>query len=113
MWTIIYTLLLHYIAALPTSEALEKKPHLLMLVKELEVLSQQWRDMGDYLELSEDSLVQVERQCGPTPSRCMKGMLKVWLSRETPPPTWRAILEVVEFLDSDLALKLKQKALIS
>ncbi len=98
-------------AAPPRPAPLETKPRLLVLCRELQVLSQQWREVGEFLEVAEEELEKVESQSGPTPSKCMKDMLRAWLKREDPPPTWKAILEVVDFMEPELALKLKQKAL--
>ncbi len=97
-------------AAPPRPDPLETKPRLLVLCRELQVLSQRWREVGDYLELAEEELENAQSS-GSTPSDCLKSMLKVWLRRVDPPPTWKAILEVVEFLNPELALKLKQIAL--
>ncbi len=64
--------------------------------------------MGEYLELSDEELDRVE---GSTAFMCMRSMLRVWLNRKEPPPTWEAVLEVVDYLDPQLASKLKQKVL--
>lgn len=92
--------------------SLETKPRLLVLFKELQELSLQWREMGEFLELTDEELDRVESESGPAPSKCMKSMLRVWLSREEPPPTWQEILEVVEVMDSELASKLCQWAFL-
>ncbi len=97
-------------AAPPRPAPLETKPRLLVLCRELQVLSQRWREVGDYLELAEEELENAQSS-GSTPSDCLKNMLKVWLRRVDPPPMWKAIVEVVEFMEPELALKLKQKAL--
>ena len=75
------------------------------------MLNQRWRKIGKLLEISEDELKRVESQPSPTPADCMMDMLSVWLSRAAPPPTWKAILEVVEFMEPELAKTLKQKDL--
>ena len=95
----------------PSPDRLETKPRLLVLCRELEVLSQHWREIGEFLELAKEELDKVESQHSSTPSRCMRGMFMAWLSREHPRPTWKVILEVVEYLNPQLALKLKHNAL--
>ena len=100
-------------AASPSPAPLETKPRLLVLCRELDMLSQQWREVGEFLELPEEELDRVASQCtGSTPSRCMKTMFRAWLGREEPPPTWKAILEVVDFLNPELARELKRKNLM-
>ena len=89
----------------------ETRPRLLVLCKELQAISEQWRDIGLYLDLEEGELRKVECTHGSTPFKCMKEMLTVWLARKKPPPTWAAIIDVLEFLEHEkLALTLKQKA---
>ena len=86
---------------------LEAKPRLVVLCEELEGLSQRWREIGDYLELTDEELDRVESQCGSNPSECMRIMLKAWLKKGEPPPTWKFVLKVVNRMDPDLALKLR------
>ena len=69
----------------------------------------QWLKIGAFLDLSQEELDRVVSKCGPT--QCMMSMFQVWLSRKEPPPTWRAILEVVDFMDPQLANQLRQKIL--
>ena len=41
---------------------------------------------------------------------CLREMLRIWLSRVDPPPSWSAIAEAVEFLgDENLATHLRSK----
>ena len=96
--------------ATPT-ECLQTRPRLLVLCKELQAISEQWRDIGLYLDLEEGELRKVESTYGSTPFKCMKEMLTMWLARKQPPPTWSAIIDVLDFLEHEnLALTLKQKA---
>ena len=92
------------------SHLLDMRPHPLVLCKELQCINKEWREVGFFLNLEEKKLEEVEKY-GTTPQLCMKEMLKVWLARKQPPPTWAAIIEVLEFLEyKELALTLRQKA---
>ena len=93
-------------------DPLLQRPHPLVLCREMGVLCEQWRDVGLYLDLAESTLDEIQSRPDSTPSACMTTMLKKWLTRESPAPTWKGIIEVVEFLEhQDLATKLKEKAL--
>ena len=93
-------------------DPLLKRPHPLVLSREMGVLCEQWRDVGLYLDLAESTLDEIQSRPDSTPSACMTTMLKKWLTRESPTPTWKGIIEVVDFLEhQDLATKLKEKAL--
>ncbi len=83
----------------------ETKPRLVVLQRGL---SQRWREMGEYLELTESRLDEIESRHGSDPLTSMRKMFKAWLSREEPPPTWKDVFEVVDEMDKDLAVKLKQ-----
>ena len=86
------------------------RPHPLVLCKELWSISEEWKEVGLFLNLEEKKLKEVEKH-GTTSQSCMKEMLKVWLAREQPPPTWVAIIEVLDFLEhEELALTLRRKA---
>ena len=93
------------------TDCLQARPQLLVLCKELRAISEQWKEIGLFLELEDDELGKVEFTHGSTPFKCMKEMLMMWLARKQPPPTWAAIIEVLEFLEHEkLAHTLKQKA---
>ena len=92
-------------------DPLLQRPHPLVLSREMGVLCEQWRDVGLYLDLAESTLDEIQSRPDSTPSACMTAMLKKWLTKESPVPTWKDIIEVVEFLEhQDLATKLKEKA---
>ena len=93
------------------SATITKAPCLSLLCKELKPMSKQWRDIGDLLDLTEEDLDKVESQYGSSHAMCMKKMFQVWLRRGEPPPTWDAIFNALNYMDSDLAPKIKQKYL--
>ena len=95
-----------------STSTLKTELNIRVLYKELKGLSQQWRDLGTLLDLTDEELDKVESQCSSDPLKCTLSILKVWLSKEGPPPTWELILDAVDCLDQNLADNLKQRYLM-
>ena len=69
-----------------------------------------WEDIGIYLGLQIATLNTIAAEHPSNPRKCLIEMLKVWLERVDPSPTWSAIIEAVEFLgEEQLGRELKKK----
>ncbi len=61
-------------------------------------VAHKWKTLGVYLELSPSTLDTIARDRQQSSQDCLVEMLTTWLQRVDPAPTWRAIVEAVEFL---------------
>ena len=68
------------------------------LVKELySTVSDKWEDIGILLGIEPGRLNAI-KTAENLPQSCLREMLKIWLNRVSPPPSWAAIAEAVELL---------------
>ena len=85
-------------------------PTLRDLMKELYTkAADKWEDVGILLGIKPGSLnaIKIEEK---VPMSCLREMLKIWLNRVSPPPSWAAIAEAVDMLgDHNLADSLRAK----
>ena len=83
------------------------KEHLPKAFKLLLPLASEWENIGLCLGLCdfEDSI----KAKAKTPPSCLREMLKLWLNRVDPPPTWKELAEAVEPFDGDIATKIKKQ----
>ena len=81
------------------------KPELKDLLKELYTkASDMWEDIGILLGIKDGQLKQIRTDNASDSRSCLREMLRTWLSRVDPPPSWSAIAEAVEFVgDENLA----------
>ena len=84
------------------------KPELKDLLKELYTkVADKWEDIGILLGIKDGQLKAINAKDSTS---CLREMLRIWLSRVDPPPSWSAIAEAVEFLgDENLATYLRSK----
>ena len=87
------------------------KPELKDLLKELYAkVSDKWEDIGILLGIEPGRLDAIKTAENHTAQSCLREMLKIWLKRVSPPPSWAAITEAVELLgDQSLADHLRTK----
>ena len=87
------------------------KPELKDLIKELYTrASDKWEDIGILLGIEPGRLDAIKSAENHTAQSCLREMLKIWLKRVSPHPSWTAIAEVVELLgDQSLADHLRTK----
>ena len=80
------------------------KEHLPKAFKLLLPVASEWENIGLCLGLCdfEDSV----KATAKTPASCLREMLKLWLNRVDPPPTWKELAEAVEPFDGDIAAKI-------
>ena len=73
-------------------------------------MADKWEMMGHYLEIPSGQLGSITEKYQHDPHRCLVEMLKIWLERVHPAPTWTAIIEAVEFLgEGQLGKELREK----
>ena len=87
------------------------KPDLSDLIKELyTTVSDKWETIGLLLGIESSRLDIIKAEENHVPQSCLREMLKIWLRRVSPPPTWAAVADAVESLgDQELAIRLRRK----
>ena len=87
------------------------KPELKDLIKELYTrASDKWEDIGILLGIDPGRLDAIKSAENNTPQSCLREMLKIWVTRVSPPPSWAAIAEAIEQIgDQQLAVELRTK----
>ena len=55
----------------------------------------EWYNIGLALEIPPDELDEVKKTCQDKPNECFTELLKRWLKRGTPQPTWSAIVKAL------------------
>ena len=87
------------------------KPELSDLMRELcTTAADKWENIGILLRI-DDGQLKVIKSNNPSDSiACLREMLRIWLSRVDPRPSWSAIAEAVKLLgDESLADNLRSK----
>ena len=86
------------------------KPELKDLIKELLTkASDKWENIGILLGI-EPGVLDAIKVAENQPQNCLREMLKTWLKRVSPPPSWAAIAEAIDLLgDQSLADHLRIK----
>ena len=86
------------------------KPTLQNLLKELCSTASEWENIGILLGINSSTLDTIKATENSRSQSCLREMLKIWIKRVDPPPSWSAIAEAVEFVgDEDLASQLRTK----
>ena len=86
------------------------KPKIKDLMKELKVAASDWEDVGIELELEDSYLKQIKSDNSGDCKVCLREMLRMWLSRVDPPPSWSAIVEALDNLGhEDIAHHIRTK----
>ena len=89
---------------------IDDKPRLKDLLRELRVAASVWEDIGILLGIDDGQLKQIESDNASDIKACLREMLRVWLSRVDPPPSWSAIVEALKLLgEESLAAQLTGK----
>ena len=74
------------------------KPTLQDLLMELYSTASEWENIGVLLGIDPNKLDTIKETENSKSESCLREMLKVWLKRVDPPPSWSAIAKAVEFL---------------
>ena len=84
------------------------RPNLQELVKELRFVSSAWESIGVELDIEDSNLRQIESDYSDDSRACLREMLRMWLNRVDPPPSWSAIVEALDNLGyGDLSQRIK------
>ena len=82
-----------------------EKPQLAKAFKMLIPIAKVWQNIGILLELRDQDLKSIDAD-GDSDINHLREMLRVWLGRVDPPPSWRALAEAVEPFDTQVAAKM-------
>ena len=83
-------------------------PTLKELQKELRSKAAEWEDIGIQLSVNDGQLKQLKSDNHGNSRACLREMLRVWLSRVRPAPSWSAIAEAIDVVgDEQLAEHLR------
>ena len=86
------------------------KPKLKDLLKELNSAASDWENIGIQLDVEDSDLKQVKADNSGDSKACLREMLRMWLSRVDPPPSWSAIVEALDNLGhQDIAQRISTK----
>ena len=77
-------------------------------MQELTPLARDWEDIGVYLGIDDGTLSTIKGEEQQMRGR-LREMLRAWLRRTDPPPTWTDMVEAVAFIDQSLAESLGSK----
>ena len=94
----------------PNYTATSDNPELKVLLRELRRVANEWEDIGIELDIEEGQLRQINTDKGGECKSCLREMLRVWLSRVAPPPSWSAIADALDTLGhEDIATHLRSQ----
>ena len=101
-------------SSIPSAE-LMKSPSLKDLLRELySHVADKWDSIGNLLDIEPKLLGEIKADYGTNAGPCLCEVLKIWLKRTSPPPSWSAIIDTIEHLgESTLATKLRIKYLVT
>ena len=88
------------------------KPDLRDILKELytTTAADKWEDIGIMLGIKPSELDTIKSAENRIPQSCLREMLKLYLQKDSPPPSWAAIVEALEFVGEEtLAAQIKSK----
>ena len=88
------------------------KPELREILKELysTKAADKWEDIGTMLGIKTSDLDAIKSAGNQTPQSCLRKMLKLYLQKDSPSPSWAAIVEALEFVgEESLAAQVKAK----
>ena len=71
-------------------------------------IAHDWRNIGRNLKLTNHWLKEIYLDSNRTANDCLLSMLKIWLKRAIPPPTWEELAKAVENTDQTIARKIRR-----
>jgi hypothetical protein len=84
----------------------QTKPKLSTCLKFLLPEARHWHNIGSLLEVSEQTLEQIEADCPFDCQQCIREMIKSWLKQVDPPPSWKDLAEAVRIINPNLGKKI-------
>ena len=84
-------------------------PELKALLTELRgKVANEWEDVGIHLNIEDGQLKQIKMDNAGDSKACLREMLRVWLSRVAPPPSWSVMADALDTLGhQDIATHLR------
>ena len=76
---------------------------------ELLPLSSDWQSIGTLLDFEEGKLDQIFVKHNYNANNSLKALLKEWLDRPQPPPTWKSLIKTIQPLNNEIAKLLAKK----
>ena len=73
-------------------------PELTVLLRELLKAANEWEYIGILLHIEQRQLMQIKLDNAGDSAACLREMLKVWLSRVAPHPSWSAMADALDIL---------------
>ena len=73
-------------------------------------VSNEWEDIGILLDVDDGLLRQIKTDNAGDSRACLREMLRAWLKRSNPPPTWSELKEALESQgNDDIASQIRAK----
>ena len=73
-------------------------------------VSNDWEYIGIQLDIDDGQLKQIKLDNPGDSKACLREMLRIWLKRVNPPPSWSEMVEALEIQGSeDIASQVKTK----
>ena len=94
----IYRLDCNYQSLLVTDSPI---PKLRDLLKELYKVAAKWHNLGIMLEIDDGELSKVKSDNAGNSDDCLREMLKIWLKKVDPKPSWSSMAEALEVLGEE------------
>ena len=84
-------------------------PTIKTLLNELRIkVADEWEDIGIQLDIEEGQLKQIKSDNVGVSKACLRDMLRVWLGRVVPSPSWSAMADALDALGhQDIASHLR------
>ena len=93
-----------------SAEPGQSVPSLKDLLKELYPIATHWEDLGIFLDIDADLLSEIKSENDFECTACLRELLKIWLKKGSPPPSWAAIADAFDMLQESMrAYQLRKK----
>ena len=86
-------------------------PTLKLLIKELyNTAANKWEDIGILLDIEDGELAKVKADNHGDSGSCLREMLRIWLKKVNPQPSWTDLIEaLIHLREEKLAQQLKER----
>ena len=77
-------------------------PTLKLVLKELyNKVTSKWENIGILLDIDDGHLSKIKADNRGDSGDCLREMLRIWLKKVDPPPSWNDIIEALECLEEE------------
>ena len=98
------------VSTVPQIPQQKSVPTLKLLHRELYKIADKWEDIGIQLDIDDDLLGKVKSDNHGDSKNCLREMLRIWVKKVDPQPSWTDLAEALGFLEEDeVAQRLKDK----